>query len=325
MKAKRTAIVSAIFFLTVYLASGQGVDIDLIKREVNRQIFDPDSEYPAGAWSQTHKYPKGLSGNVNTETTLYPNDEKVFNHFNSQGNLVKYEVYRKGRLNSNFTYDYAEDGANLLAERGTYNLDYFHIDSNNYVGVNAFEDGIGFDYQLDTMFVHESKYRYELTRKSKRKGHPLKKYAFKYNKEGSLLSVILYENDIQVGHLLNTYNALNQVTERQLFWRYSLFANEDEWSVYIGNRVYKLSYDTNGFIQTFTTEIYSPVDRKWKSEVQSFDCSLRHEGNYYYATCMSSDGEYFIVEIDQHGNWIRKEEYKNGEMKLTSRELTYYE
>jgi hypothetical protein len=40
---------------------------------------------------------------------------------------------------------------------------------------------------------------------------------------------------------------------------------------------------------------------------------------------MSSDGEYFIVEIDQHGNWIRKEEYKNGEMKLTSRELTYYE
>ena len=228
-------------------------------------------------------------------------------------------------MRSDFTYEYAEDGVRLLKERGTYNIDYFHLDSNNYIGVNAFEDGKGITYGLDTMFVLQRKYSYELIRKSKLKDRSINKYDFDYNRKGSLLNVIIYENDIQVGHLLNKYNDHNQVFEQEDFWHYKQFAVADGWSEYLSNRVFKFEYDANGFIQKFTTETYSSITRTWDIQVQHLECILKQEGDQYSAKCLYSDGSYITVDIDDHGNWIRKEEFKEGKLNVSTRELNYHE
>lgn len=315
---------SVIFFLATHGIIGQ-VPFNEIVREVNRQIFDPDSDYPAGSSMQTNKFPKRLSGRVKSEVAVYPRNEKGINYFNPEGSVVKYEVYWNGKLNSNFSYEYADDGITLLKERGTYNLDYFHIDSNNYVGVNASENGKGFTFELDTLFIHESQYEYVFTRKSKNPEIPTNKNVFRYTRDGSLESVTTYKNNIRFGHNLNKYNEQNQVIEHQKFWNYSLFADEDDWVEFISNRVYIFSYDSIGFINSFRTELYNPVTRKWESQTQEFQCSLKKEADRYKSTCNCGQEDYFHLVIDDHGNWIRKEAFKNGELEISTRVLTYYD
>ncbi len=324
MRSKRINILTVIFILFIHHVCGQRLHIETIIKEVNRQIFNTDNQGP-GNWTLTNKYHEVNFGNVKAETIIYPNDEKVFRQFDLFGNMVKYEVYRDGKLDDDFAYTYAENGVSLLKERGTYNLDYFSIDSNNYIGVNTLGAGIGFTFDLDTLFVSESKYDYELTRKMKSRNKTVDRYEFQFTKNNSLLSISIYENDVQIGHVLNKYNDSNQVIERQDFHEYSRFAIEDEWSMFINNRVYKFQYDTSGFIQSLITETYKPGDRKWETEVEVFECSLQQEGNNYIGICKTDNENYFKVEIDYHGNWIRKEDHTNGEIRVTTREITYYE
>ena len=184
---------------------GQTVTIETIVREVNIHIFDTDGQLP-GFYTLTNKFHEVNHGNIKSEHIVYSNDEEVIQQFNQKGKMVKYQVYREGKLYDDFTYEYAEDDLSLLRERGTYNLNYIHFDSAYFVGINALEEGRGFTYNLDTVFVHESKYRYELTRKWKSPKQKLDKYVTIYTKSGSLLSVTIYRNEVKTGHTINKYN-----------------------------------------------------------------------------------------------------------------------
>lgn len=314
-----------LILLLARILFGQELSIDVVAREVNRQIFDTDGQLP-GFYTLTNKYHEFNYGKIKSETIVWSSpDERVIRDFNKQGSMVKYQVYRKDKLNDDFTYEYAGDGISLLKERGSYNLDYSQIDSITYYGVPALENGKGINFDLDTLFLHESKFRYELIRKMKSPKKSIDRYVTRYTKNGSLLSVTIFENEVQTGHTINKYNNQRQVIERQDFWNYLFFANEDEWIEYLGNRVYKFLYDSTGLIKTVTTEIYNPIDRKWEFQSQDFECSIENIDNLFIGLCKCSGEDYLVITIDGQGNWIRKEEYRNGEFGITTRNLTYFD
>lgn len=302
---------------------GQRIAVEILAEQVNKQIFDTDGQLP-GFWTLTNKYHESNLGNVESVNVVYSNDEKVFRQFNRNGSMIKYQTYSKDKLRDDFTYEYADDGTSLKSERGTYNIDYTHIDSLNYVGVNAFEKGIGFTFDLDTLFITESKYKYSLVRKKKNKGKIIQQFDFKFTQNGSLKSISVIENDIKIGHLLNKYNELKQVVERQDFWRYESFGNEEGWN-YLNNRIYGLTYDTVGFIHTLKTEVYNPKTRMWETEVQKYSCSVIENAEKHVVECEMDLGQSLLIELDQFGNWVNKEKKNEDEIKVIKREIKYYD
>jgi len=324
MTALKYSFTSLVLLLLAEVSFGQELPIERAVKEINRQIFDTDGELP-GFYTLTNKYHLNSNGHIKSEDIAYSNGERLIRHFNQEGKIVKYQVYRGGKLNEDFTYEYEDNGIRLLKERGTYNLDYFHIDSVSYFGIPVLENGKGHNFDLDTLFIHESKLNYELVRKRKSPKKTLNRYVTSYTSNGSLLSVMIYKNQVQTGHTINKYNSLAQVIERQDFWDYRFFANEDEWSEYLSNRVYMFSYDSAGLIKTLTTEIYNPIDRKWEIQSQDFECSIELKDNLNIGRCKCSGEDYLVLTIDQNGNWIEKEKYRKGKKEISSRNLTYYD
>ncbi len=319
----KTTILSLVIVFTMSTQFfGQELPVEILADQVNKQIFDTDGQLP-GFWTLTNKYYESNLGDVESVNVVYSNDEKVFRQFNRKGSMIKYQTYRNDKLSDDFTYKYGDDGTSLISERGTYNIDYEHIDSLNYVGVNALEKGIGFTFDLDTLFVTESKYLYSLIGKKKKKETKIQQFDFKFTKNRSIESISIIENNIKVGHLLNKYNELNQVVERQDFWSYQSFGNEDGW-YYLNNRLYTLKYDTAGFIKTLKTEIYNPKTRMWETEVQNYDCSITENIERHIVECKMDEEKSVLIELDKFGNWINKKELILGEAKITKREINYY-
>ena len=140
-------------------------------KAINEQIFDTSS-FPKTFTIQSNKYYRKPNGNIKTEIRQHPDSSTVRVEYDNNENVSLIEVGRKGRKPERFTYEYSADGNRIMKERGIYDLDYFYTDEGNYYGINVFENAIGINRYLDTIFIHDTENTYEQRRKLLLKNRP---------------------------------------------------------------------------------------------------------------------------------------------------------
>lgn len=298
-----------------------------LAREINEQIFDTDNFYPKTS-VQTNKRFETLNGKIKKEIIILPDSTRIVNNYNMDGNLTLSKVLKKGVLRSTYSYEYKSDGKTLLKERGIYNLDYTVYEKDKYstkyyaVKTPNTKQGLLYKY-LDTLFINETKYSYEFIKQSNSKYNPVYeyRYKFKYNM-GYLKQILVFKNDIKVGHFINNYNKSNQVISQELFWDYKWFS-EDTGFPSVRNQIREIKYH-NGLIKSIFNKSYNPTSRQWETTIKNYDCKLTKENKMIIANITRNNGENIIIKIDYNGNWISKSIVANNEESITKRYLEYY-
>lgn len=325
MTRKYISLILVIF--TTFVFSQNEIETNQLFREINEQIFDSDNFYPTTA-IETNKRFDRILGKVKKVTIVYSDSVKIINLYNTKGNLTQSKVFDQGKFKNIFNYKFADDGQTLLKQSGAYNLDYTVLKKDkytlNYYAVKSPGEKQSLVYKyLDTLFVTDSKYEYEYIRQSNSEYNLTDeyKYVFKYGHSKLLREIKIFENNIQVGHAKNFYNANGQVVKQELFWEYNWFV-EDTGFPNIRNTVSRIEYD-NGLIKSIEKEGYYPENLQWKKSIINYDCKLKKEKSITLVNCNCDNGEVITIDIDYQGNWIKKS-IKLGDKETTEIRLIEY-
>lgn len=300
-----------------------------IYREINEQIIDTDNFFSKTS-VQTNKSFETFNGAVTSEKIIYPDSLIVLSKFNKQNRLVLQEVFQYGTLKKTYKFDYKPDGKTILRERGLNNLDYTVVDSSKYsikyyaLKTRDMKQGLFYKY-LDTLFVEETKYSYEYKKQSNSPFSQIEtyKYKFELNNLGYLKKAQIFENDIKVGHFINSYDNLSQVVDQELFWDYEWFV-EDTGFPSVRNQVRSIEYE-NGLIKKIVNKSYNATIREWEKTIQNYNCKIINQEKIKLVKCDCDDGEELVIKIDYKGNWISKSVNSNNQKETYIRELKYRE
>lgn len=321
-----------LFFQLLFLFFGYSqskITTDLA-REINEQVFDTDHIILGGITTSNKRF-EPLHGSIKEVVILFSDSLKIVNTYNKFGSLVISKSFKKDTLRNEYLYSYKEDGKTLINERGVHNLDYTVIKKNEYLtkyfAVKATEKQKGFKYRyLDTLFVNETKYTYEYTKRSNSKRSSIYEYHNKinYNNLGYLKQIQLFKNNLQIGHMINYYNANNQVEKLELFLDYSWFY-EDSGLPVIRNHIYKFEYDNNSLIKIINKRRYNPIIHKWEDSVTNYNYEISKSDNLLIVNFTSDSDSNIIIKIDAVGNWVYKSETIDDKTEITKRTLKYYQ
>lgn len=296
-----------------------------LAREINEQIFDTDN-YPKTIMPSNKRY-EPIKGSIEEETIFYSDSIKIINTYNKTGSLLKSKSFKKNILRGEYFYEYKDDGKTLIKERGFYKLDYTVYEENKYstkyYAIKATEKQKSHRF-LDTLFINETKYSYEVKRKNKLKSKPIRTFLFRYNRLGYLKQIQKSENGRKVGHIINFYNDNNQVVKQEDFWEYEWFYNDIGLS-FAGNFIYELEYKDNGIIKSIKKRRYNAVKHEWEKSITNYNSVISKEGNLLKAHFFNDSGVNMKIKIDSMGNWVYKSESHKNAVEITKRTLKYFQ
>lgn len=309
-----------LFFSLAY--SQTKITEDLV-REINEQVFDSDNRYPKNI-IQSNKRFELIKGPIKEETILYSDSIKIINTYNKSGSLLKSKTFKKNKLRGEYFYEYKYDGKTIVKERGVYNLNYYSIDDYNSFALKTSLEEKGYNRYLDTLFIKNTKGKYELTRRSELKRIPIKTYIFQYNPPRYLKSIIIFKNNIRVGHLINFYNDKNQVEKQELFWDYERFYHDTGLS-FVGNFIYELEYNENGIIKLIRKLKYNPLKLEWEESITKYNSVISKNDEFLEVQFSTDFGSKIVIKIDGFGNWVYKSKSVENITEVTRRTLKYFQ
>lgn len=325
---KKKSIILFICFSTLTFSQNEEFN-NLLLKEINEQIFDSDNFYPKTAIEINRQFEK-IHGKPKKETIIYSDGVKKINLYNRQGSLTQLREFKNSKLKYVFNFIYEADGTTPLKQTGIYDLDYTVLKKDKYTtkyyATKSLGKKQGSTYRyLDTLFIEDSKYKYEYIKQSNSEYSLTKefKYIYEYGLNKSLERVRVFENNIKIGHAKNFYNNKGQVIKHELFWDYNWFV-EDTGFPSIRNTVSNIKY-TNGLITSIEKQGYYPETLEWKKSTINYDCKLKKENKVTVVTCSCDNGDKIEVLIDSKGNWINKIISKNNKIEVTKRDLEYYD
>lgn len=295
-----------------------------LAKEINEQVYDSDHRYPNNIVQSNKRY-EPIKGSIKEAVILYSDSLKIINTYNKSGNLLNTKSFKKDELRGEYFYTYKNDGKTLIKERGVFNLDYYTLDKyHSYALKSDLKDkGLIFKY-LDTLFIKDTKYQYEFTKKSKLKRIPIKNYKFEYTNVGYLKSILIFENTIRVGHLINYYNKTNQLEKQEFFWHYKWFYFDTGFPS-VRNHIYEFKYDNIGILASIKQKRYNPIIHKWEESITNYKSVISEHDGILSVNFHSDSGSDITIKIDSVGNWIYKSESNGDSTEITRRTLKYFQ
>lgn len=304
-----------------------------------------DNEYPAKVIDfihRTHRYTNNtfqfgttlyskffspLEGSVKTHKQ-YANDTLLFHtEYNKYGDVTLYKKYEQGELSESHIIKY--EGDKIRSERGLWNIDYVHVDSENFVAISREVDPDNFYVSADTAYYRMNDKVWSVERNYRGGLFDSDKYVHEFDADGRLLTSKSFHNKIHVRENVFKYDSAGRLTEAS-FIDFSNFSSEKRIFEAFKNKVYTYLYDKHGLVDTMKVERYEPAERKWLN-IGFY--------NYQYSYEEKEDGKVVRVEtfyngerwktniykLDENYNWIQNTYVSSdNDTSVINRVLEYY-